>query len=291
MGCYQISLGDTFGAGTPATVGPMLDAVLGRVPADRLAGHYHDTRGQALVNIGVSLDRGLRVFDSSVGGLGGCPYAPGAKGNVATEAVAAMLAAEGLRYRVGRRAVGPSREFRERIARMTLYPSLQITKDARGVVQVTLNAPDKRNALSGQMIADLTALAADLATDPTVRVVVLAGMGTTFCAGGDLTWMQAQINADRATRMLEATKLAQMLRALNEMPKPLIGRIHGGAYGGGVGLVAICDCALAADSTRFGLTETKLGLIPATISPYVIARMGEGAARQVFMSARIFGAE
>lgn len=174
---------------------------------------------------------------------------------------------------------------------MTIYPSLQITKDARGVVQVALNAPDKRNALSGQMIADLTALAADLATDPAVRVVVLAGMGTTFCAGGDLTWMQAQINADRATRMLEATKLAQMLRALNEMPKPLIGRIHGGAYGGGVGLVAICDCALAADSTRFGLTETKLGLIPATISPYVIARMGEGAARQVFMSARIFGAD
>lgn len=95
MGCYQISLGDTLGAATPDGIARMLDAVLQSVPASRLAGHYHDTRGHALLNIAVSLDRGLRVFDSSVGGLGGCPYAPGAKGNVATEAVAAMLDSRG----------------------------------------------------------------------------------------------------------------------------------------------------------------------------------------------------
>ncbi|PIE07563.1 MAG: hydroxymethylglutaryl-CoA lyase [Rhodobacterales bacterium] len=91
MGCFEISLGDTIGAGTPESVGAMLDAVLGALPADRLAGHFHDTRGRALDNIAVSLDRGLRVFDASVGGLGGCPYAPGARGNVATEAVVALL--------------------------------------------------------------------------------------------------------------------------------------------------------------------------------------------------------
>ena len=95
MGCYQISLGDTLGAAKPDGIARMLDAVLQSVPASRLSGHYHDTRGQALLNIAVSLDRGLRVFDSSVGGLGGCPYAPGAKGNVATEAVAAMLDSRG----------------------------------------------------------------------------------------------------------------------------------------------------------------------------------------------------
>lgn len=95
MGCYQVSLGDTIGAGTPETIGRMLDAVLAWIPANHLAGHYHDTRGRALDNIAVSLDRGLRVSDSSVGGLGGCPFAPGAKGNVATEAVAAMLQAAG----------------------------------------------------------------------------------------------------------------------------------------------------------------------------------------------------
>ncbi|WP_054005842.1 hydroxymethylglutaryl-CoA lyase [Cypionkella psychrotolerans] len=95
MGCYQISLGDTLGAATPEGIARMLDAVLQRLPASRLSGHYHDTRGIALLNIAVSLDRGLRVFDSSVGGLGGCPYAPGAKGNVATEAVASMLHGRG----------------------------------------------------------------------------------------------------------------------------------------------------------------------------------------------------
>jgi methylglutaconyl-CoA hydratase len=173
---------------------------------------------------------------------------------------------------------------------MTRFQTLQIACDKRGVAYVALNAPDKRNALSARMIDDLTGLAADLGADPGVQVVVLSGLGKVFCAGGDLNWMHAQIQADRPTRMAEATKLAQMLRALNEMPKPLIGRLHGGAFGGGVGLAAICDCAIASDTTRFGLTETRLGLIPATISPYVIARMGEGAARQVFMSARIFDA-
>ncbi|MBA4207507.1 hydroxymethylglutaryl-CoA lyase [Pannonibacter phragmitetus] len=95
MGCYEISLGDTIGAGTPETIGRMLDAVLAQVPAQKLAGHYHDTKGLALANIEVSLEKGLRVFDAAVGGLGGCPYAPGAKGNVATEAVAALLADRG----------------------------------------------------------------------------------------------------------------------------------------------------------------------------------------------------
>ncbi|ADZ68817.1 hydroxymethylglutaryl-CoA lyase [Polymorphum gilvum] len=95
LGCYEVSLGDTIGAGTPETIARMLDAVLAAVPADRLAGHYHDTRGRALENIAVSLDKGLRTFDAAVGGLGGCPYAPGAKGNVATEAVARLLADRG----------------------------------------------------------------------------------------------------------------------------------------------------------------------------------------------------
>ncbi|MFN4166830.1 MAG: hydroxymethylglutaryl-CoA lyase [Pannonibacter phragmitetus] len=95
MGCYEISLGDTIGAGTPDTIARMLDAVLAQVPAQKLAGHYHDTKGLALANIEVSLEKGLRVFDAAVGGLGGCPYAPGAKGNVATEAVAALLADKG----------------------------------------------------------------------------------------------------------------------------------------------------------------------------------------------------
>jgi hydroxymethylglutaryl-CoA lyase len=102
LGCYEISLGDTIGAGTPETIGRMLDAVLSALPADRVAGHYHDTKGRALENIEVSLEKGLRTFDSAVGGLGGCPYAPGAKGNVATEAVLDLMAAKGFETGIDR---------------------------------------------------------------------------------------------------------------------------------------------------------------------------------------------
>lgn len=170
------------------------------------------------------------------------------------------------------------------------FETLDVREDSRGVAYVALNLPEKRNALSGQMIADLTEMARTVGASRETRAVVLSGAGKTFCAGGDLTWMQAQIAADRAGRMAEARKLAMMLKALNEMPVPLIGRIHGAALGGGVGMACVCDVAIAAEGTKFGLTETRLGLIPATIGPYVLARMGEGRARRVFMSARVFGA-
>lgn len=162
--------------------------------------------------------------------------------------------------------------------------------DARGVATVTLNRPDKHNAMSAQMLADLTDAATELGADPTVRVVVLRGAGKSFCAGGDLDWMRDQMAMDAATRSLEARKLATMLGALNALPKPLIGAVQGNAFGGGVGLACVCDVALGVDTAKLGLTETRLGLIPATIGPYVLARMGEGRARQVFMSARVFSA-
>jgi len=172
-----------------------------------------------------------------------------------------------------------------------MYETLMLDTDARGVAVLTLNRPEKRNAMSGQMIAELHAAAEALAADDTVRVVVLTGAGGSFCAGGDLNWMKAQIGADDATRAAEAGKLAAMLGALNALPKPVIGRIEGSAFGGGVGLACVCDVAVCAPDAKFGLTETRLGLIPATIGPYVLARMGEGAARRVFMSSRMFGAQ
>lgn len=174
---------------------------------------------------------------------------------------------------------------------MARYTTLSLTPDPRGVVYLALNRADKRNALNATMIAELTDFAQTTGHAPDTRAVVLSGAGDVFCAGGDLDWMRAQIGADRETRMAEARKLALMLQALNEIPAPLIGRIHGGAFGGGVGLAAICDVVVAAQGTKFGLTETRLGLIPATIAPYVLARMGEGFARRVFMSARIFDAD
>ncbi len=167
--------------------------------------------------------------------------------------------------------------------------SVVVTTDDRGVAVVTLNRPDKHNALTSAMITKMTAIADALAADAGVRAVVLAGAGPSFCAGGDLTWMKQQIEADRATRGFEARKLAQMLQAWNALSKPVIARIHGAAFGGGVGLACIADISIASDQARFGLTETRLGLIPATIGPHVLARLGPGA-RQVFMSSRRFDA-
>ena len=171
------------------------------------------------------------------------------------------------------------------------YQTITVETDDRGVATLTLNMAEKHNALAPQMIVDLHASADQLAADTTVRAVILTGAGKSFCAGGDLGWMKEQFSATREHRIAEARKLAHMLGALNEMPKPLIGRINGQAYGGGMGMMSVCDVAVAADSAKFGFTEVRLGLIPATISPYVLARMGEGMARRVFMSARLFGAD
>ncbi|GAA0288797.1 crotonase/enoyl-CoA hydratase family protein [Rhodovulum strictum] len=167
---------------------------------------------------------------------------------------------------------------------------LGIEIDGRGVARLVLNRVDKHNALSEDLIAALHAAAERLGADPAVRVVVLTGNGASFCAGGDLAWMQAQIGADGPTRAAAARRLAQMLDALNTMPRPLIGRVQGPAYGGGVGLMSVCDVAVGVNTARFALTETRLGLIPATIGPYVAARLGEAAARRVFLSGRRFDA-
>jgi len=171
------------------------------------------------------------------------------------------------------------------------YETTSISCDSRGVATLTLNRPEKHNALNAQMIADLAAAAAELGADGSVRAVILTGAGKSFCAGGDLGWMRDQQSATRQQRIAEATRLALMLKALNELPKPLIGRVQGQAFGGGMGMMSVCDVTIAAIGPKFGFTEARLGLIPATISPYVVARMGLARAREVFASARLFGAE
>jgi len=170
------------------------------------------------------------------------------------------------------------------------YETIGQTIDARGIACVTLRRPDKHNAMNAQMIGELSNAARELSGDDAVRAVVLAGEGRSFCAGGDLGWMRDQAEKDRAGKMQEAGALAKMLGLWNTLPKPLIGQVHGAAYGGGIGLIAVCDVVIAEENTRFALTETRLGLIPATIGPFVVRRMGEAFARQVFFTAKPFDA-
>lgn len=159
-----------------------------------------------------------------------------------------------------------------------------------GVATLSLARAGKRNAMSRLMIDELTEAARRLAADDAVRAVVLAARGEVFCAGGDLAWMREQMEADGAARAEGARALADMLGAVDALPKPVIGRVQGSAYGGGLGLIAVCDAAVASHDAHFAFTETRLGLVPATIGPYVVARMGGAAARRVFMSGRTFTA-
>ncbi|MFA8440679.1 crotonase/enoyl-CoA hydratase family protein [Yoonia sp.] len=167
---------------------------------------------------------------------------------------------------------------------------IDLSVDDRGVATLALARPEKHNALSQALIDDLHAATDRIAADQTIRVVILTAQGRSFCAGGDLGWMQDQMAGDDAMKRAAAQSLAQMLGALNTLPQPVIGRVQGNAFGGGVGMACVCDVAIAVDDAKFGLTETKLGLIPATIGPYVLARMGEAHARRVFMSGRLFDA-
>ncbi|WP_417721935.1 crotonase/enoyl-CoA hydratase family protein [Salipiger sp.] len=169
--------------------------------------------------------------------------------------------------------------------------NIAVEIDGRGVAQLRLARAEKHNALSAQMMTELETAARALAEDDSVRVVVLTAEGRTFCAGGDLAWMREQFGMDDHTRRIESRRIATALGALAALPQPLIGRIHGNAFGGGVGLVAVCDMAIGAEGLTMGFTETRLGLIPANIGPYVIARMGGVRAREVFMNARLFGAQ
>tara|TARA_B100000768_G_scaffold181752_1_gene206185 strand:- start:2938 stop:3714 length:777 start_codon:yes stop_codon:yes gene_type:complete len=171
-----------------------------------------------------------------------------------------------------------------------MFKTISFKIDKRGVGTLMLNRPEKHNALSSTMINELAEVTEIINNEKALRVVVLRGEGPSFCAGADLKWMQEQMEASADQRGREAKKLANMLGGLNLLLKPLIGLIHGNVFGGGVGLACVCDVVVAIDDSKFGFTETRLGLIPATIGPYVIRRMTEAKARTVFMSSRIFGA-
>ncbi|GGD41122.1 enoyl-CoA hydratase-related protein [Pseudoxanthomonas indica] len=159
-----------------------------------------------------------------------------------------------------------------------------------GVLRLRLNRPELHNAFDAGLIAALTAAIEEAGHNASVRVVVLEGAGASFSAGADLNWMRGMAAASEAENRDDALALARLMRSLDELPKPTIARVQGAAFGGGVGLVACCDIAIGVPEAKFGLTESKLGLLPAVISPYVIAALGARQARRWFASAEIFDA-
>ena len=166
-----------------------------------------------------------------------------------------------------------------------------LTARREGPVEyVALNRPDVRNAFNEQVIAELTEWSQATAADPSVRCAVLSGVGKVFCAGADLTWMSRMVSYTREENVRDAQGLARMFSALDTLPVPLIGRVHGAALGGGSGLAAVCDIVVADETATFGFTEVKLGILPAVISPYALAKIGRSAARELFLTGMRFNA-
>lgn len=173
---------------------------------------------------------------------------------------------------------------------MTTDTGVRVDRDSRGVATVTLDRPDARNAFHAGMMNGLRDAATGLAADADVRVVVLTGAGDIFSAGADINWMRDSADQPREANLAGARDMNAMLRAIADLPQAVVGRINGHALGGGTGLTAVCDIAVAVEGSLFGFTEVRLGLVPAVISPYVVRKIGRSHARALFVTGRRFDA-
>lgn len=311
LGCFEVSLGDTTGAGTPHDIRRLLEVLLREVPASQLAGHFHDTFGQAVANVMTAYEMGITTFDSSVSGLGGCPYSPGAKGNLATEDVVYAFNQMGVHTgidlaklsRVGdwiSRQLGiangsragtalVAREVQSREPASTpLKEEWLLTEDAGDIllhrrgsaVRITLNRPKNGNALTSSMVTGLTRIVRKLSEDQTCFRIVLTAAGKYFCTGMDLK------NATKESRRQDFEQLRELFDTIDAAPQTSIALVNGPSFGGGVGLAFACDIRLASEGAVFQLTEVRLGICPAVISKFVFREWGISFAREAMLSAR-----
>jgi methylglutaconyl-CoA hydratase len=169
------------------------------------------------------------------------------------------------------------------MARLT---TIDFDVDTRGIARLTLARPEVHNAMNGVMYDEARDAIRRCETDPNIRALVLTGEGKSFCSGGDLKYQQAQASRPQSERIREASKLALWLREIDTLSKPVVGRINGPAYAGGLGLIAVCDIAIGVDTAAFAITEARLGLLPGMISPYVVRRIGVPTARRLFLTGR-----
>ncbi|KAF2207626.1 hypothetical protein CERZMDRAFT_102307 [Cercospora zeae-maydis SCOH1-5] len=327
MGCYEVSLGDTIGVGVPADTEALVNfLVASRIPIQRLAGHFHDTYGQAIANMWAAYRCGMRVFDSSVGGLGGCPFAPGAKGNLATEDLVYSLEQAGVSTgvdlmklvntgawitqqlgipnssRAGAALISKAQLARQRTSSVSAPAGLQWTKQPtidglevyrQGTnMKVVLNRPRNGNALTVPMISHLTQVFEDAATDRSISRIVITANGKFFCTGMDLSRDNSPV-AKEGTSASDAqyTRLTRLFESIDKAPQVTIACVQGSAFGGGVGLALVCDIRLMVANATLKLSEVRLGLAPATISRYVVRELGISFSREVMLSARAVSAQ
>lgn len=321
MGCYEVGLGDTLGVGTPYDTERLLRVLYTEIPPEKLAGHYHDTYGQAVANVVKSYDMGIRAFDSSVAGLGGCPYAKGATGNVATEDLVYMFDKAGvstgvdlqrlsevgawISEKVGQR--NNSRAGAALVAKSSSVPAESKTgaaalprqdwkvisddgehriSRADNIVKITLTRTKNGNALSNSMVEGITNLFITLAKDQSVFQIVLEGEGKFFCTGMDLSSGGSTATGDAKIQEDYYAKVEALFAAILNSPQTTIAVIDGLSYGGGVGLAFACDVRLVSSNARFTMTEIKLGLSPATISRHIVREMGIPFSREAMLSGR-----
>lgn len=310
MGCYEVGLGDTLGVGTAKDTQNLLEVLLKHVPANRLAGHFHDTYGQGISNIVRAYDMGIRTFDSSVAGLGGCPYAPGAKGNVATEDVVYTLEKAGINTgvdldklitvgqwiskeiglpygsRVGAalasKPISSASPTPKSTRAWTVVEDTGEYRVSRGgtALKVTLTRPHKGNTLTYAMLESLTELFRNLANDPSVYHVVLESEGKYFCTGMDLS------GGTKTTESSYYEKVLGLYDAIDHVPQTTIAMVDGLCFGGGVGLTFACDVRIVSPRSRWTLSEIKIGVSPAIISKYLVREWGVSMAREGMISGR-----
>ncbi|KAH8173962.1 enoyl-CoA hydratase/isomerase domain-containing protein [Sarocladium implicatum] len=322
MGCYEVSLGDTLGVGTPHQVRRLVTFLAENdIPMEKLAGHFHDTYGQALANVWEAYQCGIRVFDSSVAGLGGCPFAPGARGNVASEDVVYMFENAGIETGVnlarlvqagdwisrqlnkpnGSRA-GTALTNKERSKTpseghgipSTKSLKWQLAKETDGLrisrsgvnLKLTMNRPKDGNCLTASMIDDLTSEFQRAATDSSISRVVVTGEGKFFCTGMDLSKNNTAVGSGDAARDIQFKRLTALLDAIDRCPKVTIACLNGPAFGGGVGLAFACDLRIAVRDAHITLSEVKLGICAATISKYIVREWGPAFSREAMLTAR-----
>lgn len=315
MGCYEVGLGDTLGVGTAKRTEELLDVLLQEIPAHKLAGHFHDTYGQAVANVFAAYDMGIRSFDTSVAGLGGCPYAVGAKGNLSTEDLVYAFENSGIDTGIdllGLSHVGhwisqqigqpnSSRAGAALVAKATsksstpqprtttaeswkpieTFEGLKVEKSG-SVVRITLNRPQKGNSMTPGMLNGLTNTYRKLANDKSVFHILLAAEGKFFCTGMDFS-----SDTDRTSAENDYYKMVRdLFQAIEDSPQTTIALVDGPAFGGGVGLTFACDTRIVTQKARFTLSEIKLGLQPAVISRFMPREWGFSFCREAMLSGR-----